>query len=75
MQDLILGVLVIAGTYLGSAAFAIVLFRVFFPVKTEMAKETLTLAYSKNKSESSSTKTSVYLLSLSDGRDWVKYNS
>jgi len=75
MQDLILGILVIAGTYFGSAAFAIVLFRVFFPVKTKLAKERLTLAYSKNKSESSSTKTSVQLLSLSGGRDWVKVNS
>lgn len=76
MGDLISGILVIAGSYLGSAVFAIALFRIFFPLKTKAVDEKkLTFSYTKNGTANSSTKNKVHLLSIGDGGDWVKVNS
>lgn len=77
MSDLILSVLVIVGTYIGSAVFALVLFRIFFPLRAKVIGENkLTFSYSENKSENSSNQNKVvHLLSLHGRRDWVKINS
>mgnify|MGYP003579113269 CR=1 FL=1 len=76
MGDLISGILLIAGTYAGSALFAIVLFRIFFPLKTRAVQENkLTFSYTKEKTAKSSTKNKVHLLRVGDGQGWVKVNS
>jgi hypothetical protein len=76
MGDLIAGILVIAGSYVGSAVFAIALFRVFFPLKTKTVKENkLTFSYTRNGTANSSTKNKVQMLSIGERGDWVKVNS
>jgi hypothetical protein len=76
MRDLILSILLIAITYIGSAGFAIVLFRIFFPLKVKAAKENkLTFTYSRNKTTHFSTNNKVHLLSVSGRKDWVKVRS
>lgn len=75
MRDLIFGIFLIGGTYIGSAAFAILLFRIFFPLKTKtLAENKLTYSFSGNR-ENSSTKNRVHLLSVRGRGDWVKINS
>ena len=76
MSDLILGIFLIAGTYMCSAGFAIVLFRMFFPLKTksvEMSKMTFTT--NKNKWHNVQAKTKVQLFSISGKKDLVKMGS
>ena len=77
MMDLISGIFLIAGSYVGSALFAIVLFRIFFPLKTRVVEEEnkLTFSYTRNKTENSSTKNKVHLLSMGEKQGWVKVNS
>lgn len=76
MRDLILSIPLIAVTYVGSAGFAIVLFRMFFPLKVKTAeKNKLTFTYSRNKTTHSSSNNKVHLLSVSGRRDWVKVRS
>jgi hypothetical protein len=76
MNNVISGILLIAGTYAGSALFAIVLFRIFFPLKTKAVQENkLTFSYTKDKTAKSSTKNKVHLLPMRDGESWVKVNS
>jgi hypothetical protein len=69
MRDLILSVAVIAGTYLCSVGFAIAIFRLFFPLKKKEAqpKNSLMLAYSKNKLGASS-QNKIQLASLNGRR-------
>jgi hypothetical protein len=69
MRDLILSVAVIAGTYLCSVGFAIAIFRLFFPLKKKgtQPKNSLTLAYSKNKLGASS-QNKIQLASLNGRR-------
>ena len=79
MSDLISGVLLIAVAYMGSGVFAIVLFRIFFPLKdTAVEKDTadenkLTFSY-RNKADST-TKNRGHLLSTRERQGWVKVNS
>lgn len=70
MRDLVLFIFLIAGTYLCSAGFAVVLFRLFFPmkIKQEVEKSTLTLTYSKSKMPLSSTKNKSHFVSVSGRR-------
>jgi hypothetical protein len=75
MRDLFLGIFLIAATYVGCAAFAVTLFRIFFPLKTKVAgQEKLTYSHSINR-ESSSTKNKVHLLSMRGRSDWIKANT
>jgi hypothetical protein len=76
MSDLILSIFLIAGTYVCSTGFAIVLFRMFFPLKTksvEMSK--LTFTTNTNKWRNVPAKTKVQLFSISGKRDLVKMGS
>lgn len=76
MRDLILSIFLIAGTYMCSAGFAILLFRIFFPLKTkslEVGK--LTFSANRNKWRSTSAKVKVPLFSISGKRDLVKISS
>jgi hypothetical protein len=76
MSDLILSIFLIAGTYVCSTGFAIVLFRMFFSLKTnpvEMSK--LTITSNKNKWRNIPAKTKVQLFSVSGKRDLVKMSS
>jgi hypothetical protein len=77
MREIMLGILVIAGSYMGSAAFAIVLFRIFFPLKTKMTNAigTMNFTYSKNKSIQNSPNRKVQVVSVGGNRGWVKMNS
>lgn len=69
MRDLILFITLIAGTYLCSVGFSIVVFRMFFPLKARETEESrLTLTYSKSKMAQSSTKNKVHVLSVSSRR-------
>jgi len=65
MADLILFISLIAGTYLCCAVFAILIFRIFFPLtaKEEIKNHEMTLTYSKTKTLSS-TKNKIDLLSV-----------
>lgn len=74
MLDLILSIALIAGTYIGSVVFAIGLFRLFFPLKSKVVENKLTLTYSRNKTPHSS-KNNIHWLSVNGRRDWVKVNS
>ena len=75
MRDLILSILLIAVTYVGSVGFAIVLFRIFFPLKVKASEENkLTFTYLRNRTTHSSNN-KVHLLSVSGRRDWVKVRS
>jgi len=76
MSDLILGIFLIAGTYVCSTGFAIVLFRMFFPLKTksvEMSK--LTFTTNNNKWRNIPAKSKVELFAISGKRDLVKMGS
>jgi len=76
MSDLILSIFLIAGTYVCSTGFAIVLFRMFFTLKTksvEMSK--LTFTTNTNKWRNPPAKTKVQLFSISGKRDLVKIGS
>lgn len=66
MGDIILLVAVTAGCYACSMGFAIVMFRLFFPLKKKefQPTNTLTLVYSKNK-VSIPTKSKIQLASFS----------
>lgn len=75
MIDLILSMLIVIGAYLGSACFAIVLFRIFFPLKSKPIENKLTFSYTGNNTIHSSSKNKVHLLSVSGRKDWVKMNS
>lgn len=71
MSDLILGIFLIAVCYVGSVMFAIVLFRLFFPLNIKVEGQEKS-TYSFSSSESSLTKNSE---SVGDRRGWVKINS
>ena len=76
MRDLIVSIFLIAGAYVCSTGFAIVLFRIFFPLKTksvEMSK--LTFTTNKNKWRMPPAKTKAQLFSISGKRDLVKIGS
>ena len=74
MRDLILSIFLIAGTYVCSAGFAIVLFRMFFPLKTKSIEPNkLTFEAGGNRWRPSA-KTKVHLLAVS-GKNLVKANS
>ncbi len=75
MWELILSISLITGTYLGSAVFAIVLFRIFFPLKKKSIESKLTLTYSRNRMSNASTKNRIEWSSVNGRRDWVKVNS
>jgi hypothetical protein len=75
MWDLIFSISLIAGTYLGSAVFAIVLFRIFFPLKKKSIESKLTLTYSKHRMSNAPTKHRIEWSAVNRGRDWVKINS
>jgi hypothetical protein len=75
MRDFISGLFFIASTYFGSVVFTVVLFRLFFPLKTKVVGQNkLTFKYSGN-NENSSTKNEVRVLSMRGRSDWVKINS
>ena len=76
MSDLILSIFLIAGTYVCSTGFAIVLFRMFFPLKTKSVEMSrLTFTTNKNKWRNVPAKTKVQLFSISGKRDLVKMGS
>jgi hypothetical protein len=74
MSEFIFGIFLITGTYVGSAVFAILLFRFFFPLKANTA-EGNNLHYSRGDRENSSIKNTDPVLSVGGRRDWVKVNS
>ena len=77
MIDIITSFAVIAGTYLGSACFTILLFRIFFPLKIKPVSDKISVAYLRNSaSPAAPSKSKMYLLSV-DGRRraWVKVSS
>lgn len=74
MGELIFGIFLITGTYVGSAVFAIILFKLFFPLKAKPAEDSK-IYYSAGNRENSSTKNTVPMLSVGGRRDWVKINS
>jgi hypothetical protein len=76
MRDLILSIFLIAGTYVCSTGFAIVLFRIFFPLKTKSVEVgKLTFTTNKNKWRNTSAKSKIQLFSISGKRDLVKMGS
>jgi hypothetical protein len=76
MRDLFLSIFLIAGTYVCSAGFAFLLFRIFFPLKTKSLEAgKLTFTANKNKWRNTSTKSKVPLFSVSGKRDLVKISS
>jgi hypothetical protein len=76
MSGFIFGIFLITGTYVGSAVFAIMLFRVFFPLKVKArTAERNNLHYSAGERENSSIKNTSPILSVDGRRDWVKVNS
>ena len=76
MRDLILGIFLIAGAYVCSTGFAIVLFRMFFPLKTKSVEMSrLTFTTNKNKWRNPPAKTKAQLFSISGKRDLVKIGS
>ena len=76
MGDLILSIFLIAGTYVCSTGFAIVLFRIFFPLKTKpVATAKLSVTTGGNKWRFTPSKTKVQLFSISGKRDLVKMGS
>lgn len=76
MADVILSIAVVVGTYLGSAVFAIALFKIFFPLKKKDVKQLrLTYSYSGNKSPQSTAKNKIQFLSGGGRRDLLKVSS
>lgn len=76
MIDLVMSILIIAGTYLGSVGFSILLFRIFFPLKSKPVVENrMTFTYFKNNAAHTSSQNRVAFMS-DDGRRraWVKVN-
>jgi hypothetical protein len=77
MIDLFMSILIIGGTYLGSVGFSILLFRIFFPLKSKPVIENrVAFTYFKNNAIHASSKNRVVFMS-DDGRRraWVKVNS
>jgi hypothetical protein len=75
MRDLISSIFLIAGTYVCSAGFAIVLFRMFFPLKTKYRESNnLTFETGGNRWRPS-TRTKVHLLAVSGRKGLVKASS
>ena len=76
MRDLILCIFLFAGAYVCSTGFAIVLFRIFFPLKTKSVElSRLTFATNKNKWRNPPAKTKVQLFSIGGKGDLVKIGS
>lgn len=76
MRDLILSIFLIVGAYIGSAVFAIVLFRIFFPLKAKVVSENnLMITYTRQKNTQASTNHKVQLLSVGGRKGWVKASS
>jgi hypothetical protein len=77
MIDLVMSILIIAGTYLGGVGFSILLFRLFFPLESKpVAKNPLTFTYFKNDTAHASSKTRMAFMSDGGGkRAWVKVSS
>ena len=76
MRDLIQGIFLIAGAYFASAAFAFVLFRIFFPLKTKAVMgDKLTVTYTTHKTIHASTNHKVRLISVGGRKGLAKANS
>ncbi len=78
MIDLVKSILIIAGTYLGSVGFSVLLFRLFFPLKSKpvMENRVTTFTYFRNNKAHASPKNRMAFLSNDGGkRVWVKVNS
>lgn len=75
LGEVIFGIFLVAGTYFGSAVFAIILFRLFFPLKTKVQSFDDLYLSSLEKKESTSTKNTVTVFSAGGRRSWVKINS
>lgn len=69
MGDIILLIVLIAGTYLCSVGFTVAIFKLFFPLKKKeaLSNNSLTLVYSKHKLGASS-KNKIQLASLNGRR-------
>lgn len=78
MIDLVMSILIIAGTYLGSVGFSVFLFRLFFPLESKplIENRVTTFTYFRNNTAHASSKGRVAFMS-EDGRKrvWVKVNS
>ena len=76
MRDVILSIFLVAGTYICSTGFAIMLFRMFFLLKTK-SLETSKLAFEEggNRWRSSAAKPRVGLLTVGGRKDFVKISS
>jgi hypothetical protein len=74
MGELILGIFLITGTYVGSAAFAIILFRLFFPLRAKTAEKS-NLNHLTGDRQNSLSKNTVPILSVDGRRGWVKVNT
>ena len=78
MIDLVIGILIIAGAYIGSVGFSVLLFRLFFPLESKpvMENRVSTFTYFKNNAAHTSSKSRMALISSNGGkRVWVKVNS
>lgn len=74
LREVILGIFLVTGTYVGSAVFTIILFNLFFPLKTKVRSFDEIYLKASRKNESSSTKSTVPVLPA-NGRGWVNINS
>ena len=74
LREVILGIFLVTGTYVGSAVFTIILFNLFFPLKTNVRSFDEIYLKASRKNESSSTKSTVPVLPA-NGRGWVNINS
>ena len=74
MGDLILGIFLIAACYVGSVMFAIVVFKLFFPLNIKVAGQDES-TYFLSERESLATKNKNYSETVGVGREWVKDNS
>lgn len=75
LREVIFGIFLVTGTYVGSAVFAIILFHLFFPLKTKVRSFEDIYLKTSEKNESSSTKNTVPVLPVDGRSGWVKVNS
>ena len=76
MIDLVKSILIITGTYLGSVGFSVLLFRLFFPLKSKSVMENrVSTCYRNNKAHASPKSRMAYLSNDGGKRVWVKVNS
>ena len=73
MRDIMVGIFLFAGAYVCSTGFAIILFRIFFPLKAKTPEVSrMTVASGGNRWRSS---TSPRVQMLDVGKDFVKASS